>query len=123
MKLLLLPLLLVLTACSDPVHYVTPPTEIVAVYWHEGNKYSVTTKQGDVLANVRVTWKSTVHVALIADVLPNEPMWYECNYIHNPNNGRATGDGCAIHIRSINDLTGASWNHGKFGSGTTKRIN
>ena len=119
---LMLVSLLVLTGCSENVHYVTPPTNIVAVYYHEGNKYSVTTNVGNVLTTKRVTTRARVHTTIITDVTFDKPMWYECDYTYNNFVGATSGKGCTIHIHSVDDIIGAAWNHGKFGSGTTNRV-
>ena len=50
-----------------------------------------------------------------------EQMWYQTHYVYGGCKG--TKGHVIIHVRSIADINGAGWNHGKFGSGTTTRIN
>lgn len=101
--------------------------DIVAVWKHEAGVYSVSTMSGN-----RIIDNSFHKVPgsgeacflekpeIVADVPEGGNMWYEAIYYGGGRlgiNARVT-----IHVRSIDDVGGAGWNHGKFGSGMTERV-
>ena len=110
-------LFVLVSGCS---HSITKETgQIIAVWKHEPNVYSVTIKEGkNTLIDKDFRRHSAVYpkYSLIDDVSENSNMWYEATY----------DDGfcetVVIHVRSINDINNAGWNHGKFGSGSTERV-
>jgi hypothetical protein len=117
-KLFLLPLALFLVSCSDIIEYKSTD-KIVSVYYHERNDFSVGIVRSGMLKIVRLP--PTAHVDIFMDAASKDDMWYECDHTRDRWNGTTTG-GCSIHLFDVDDITGAGWNHGKFGSGTTKRI-
>lgn len=119
MKKLLIPFAaLLMVGCSDPVvHDYT--RDIVSVYYHERNDFSVGIMNGHKLTIKRLPVYA--HVDIFADADPEGSMWYECDYTYDRDYGESTG-GCSIHIHDVDDITGGGWNHGKFGSGSTTRI-
>lgn len=108
-------LYLLLTGCEDWEDHTKPKTIIQSVYYHEKGRYSVSVMESNRLKMVNVPG-----VVLIVDK-DTDHLWYECDYKRNSWNGQTVGN-CYIHIRSVNDINTAGWNHGKFGSGTTIRI-
>ena len=106
--------ILLLTGCDSWDHLYVEKTEIESVYYHELNTFSVAFLYESRLIMVNVP-KATI--LLDAD----GKSWYECDYKRNSWNGNTIG-GCTIHIKNIDELSTADWNHGKFGSGSTKRI-
>lgn len=103
---------------NDEIHKKTEKIE--AVYWHERNQYSVAVKQGNKIKMVMLPSRHGIDLNIICDVASDESCWYEYNYKNNGYGG-VTGF-LNIHIRSIDDINTADWNHGKFGSGKTQRI-
>jgi hypothetical protein len=110
-----------LTGCSAPEKVFIPKTEIVALYMHHVDNYSVAIKTENQINIVRMPWQLARTVKIVTDVPEDSPMWYKCDGTYSDFFGDATGS-CEIHIRSVDDINTASWNHGKAGSGTTKRI-
>lgn len=117
-KLLISLIALLLVGCSDPIVHKYK-RDIVSVYYHEGNDYSVGIFDTGLLTIKRLP--PAAHVSVWLDVSPEDNMWYECDFTRYKFTGDTTG-GCNIHMHDIDDLNTAGWNHGKFGSGTTTRI-
>jgi len=117
-KLLLLPIVLLLASCSDIVVY-NFKHDIVSVYYHERGKYSVGEVNNGLLKIKSLPYGA--HVDIWMDVSPEDEKWYECDYTYDTWDSDKTG-GCSIHIHDIDDIGTAGWSHGKFGSGTTVRI-
>lgn len=116
-KLLILSISLLLISCADPdVHRYKG--DIVSVYFHEGNDYSVGIMNGSKLDIVRLP--PSAHVDVFLDADPSGSMWYECDHTRDRFMGETTG-GCSIHAFDIDDINTGGWNHGKFGSGKTTR--
>jgi len=97
---------------------------IVAVYWHEYNFYSFAVEHEDSSISMESFGKYACSqgniVKLFHDVPNEEKMWAKaeigtghCDLIKS----------LAIHLHSIEDINGAEWDNGKFGSGTTIRVN
>lgn len=98
--------------------------EIDAVYWHENDRYTVTTIDNDIVTRVKIPmWghSKPSTIVLYTDVAPDAKSWYDCNWLWNNWTGGSDGR-CEIHIHSIDELGTADWNHGKFGTGSTTRI-
>lgn len=117
-----LPALLMLGCSKQGAEKIfVPKTEIVAVYMHHVNNYSVAVKNSNRIDIVRLPWQLRNTVEIIADVAQGSPMWYACDGTYSSAFGDTTGS-CEIHIRDVDDINSASWNHGKAGTGTTQRI-
>lgn len=112
---------LLMVGCSNPEKVSVPKTEIVAVYMHHVNNYSVAVKNENRIDIVRLPWQLGDAVEIIADVPQGSPMWVACDGTYSSAFGDTTG-GCEIHIHNVDDINTASWNHGKAGHGTTERI-
>lgn len=105
--------------CKAEEHHVMGKTEVDAVYWHEGRRYTfITIDENNKLIFTRVPVFS-YKVKLDVTIDAKNKCWYEYNYITDW--GGAYG-WFKIHLTSLDDLKTADWNHGKFGSGTTTRI-
>ena len=117
-KLFILFVVALLAGCSDIIEH-NHTDNIVSVYYHERNDYSVGIVNGDQLYIRRLP--PSAHVDIFMDAPSKDEMWYECEHTRDRWNGATTG-GCVIHIYDADDITGGGWNHGKFGSGTTTRI-
>jgi hypothetical protein len=116
-KILLIATILLLGACSDITEYYTPKTEIVAFYMHKVNAYSVAIKGGGSVGIKKLPF--LIPVRIYDDA--TDKMWYMCDATYDNWRGDKTGH-CEVHIRTMDDLKGAGWSNGKFGSGTTTRV-
>jgi hypothetical protein len=90
--------------------------DIDSVYYHEINNYSVAFLSDNILVTKKVPNRPKVIVKRDA----TDHLWYECNF--KQNFARTYGEGCVIHITGLNDIKTSGWNHGKFGSGMTTRL-
>ena len=104
---------------------VVPKQDVIAIYYHEGESYSVAIEKDNQISMFRLPTGSHtgIPLAIITDIKPDGTMWIECEYSWNHWHGEVIGKGCEIHIRDIDDIGTAGWNHGKNGSGQTTRIN
>jgi len=94
---------------------------VSAVYWHEANRYSVAISDGDMVTIKKVN-NCDSYVKLFTDVPVDESSWYSCDYDWSKLYGCINAK-CEIHINNIDQLRTGDWNHGKFGTGATARIN
>jgi hypothetical protein len=112
----------ILSGCGNDVNFSTNKQDITAVYFHEHSRYSVATVINNNLIIKELPYKyGRVPVTITTDISVNEQMWYKCEGSYNTWTVVVTG-GCEIHIRDTNDIDTGSWNHGKFGTGRTVRI-
>lgn len=123
--ILLLLSLLLLTSCKTKL--VENSGEAEALWFHEHNHYSVSITAGNTIFNKIIRGGAGFDkpdVRIIKDVSMGNPIRYEIRYWYNEFYGwTKKEDGyIRIHIRSIDDINGAGWNHGKFGKGTTSRV-
>lgn len=101
------------------VHHAEKKT-FTAIYWHEGNNFSVVIKEGNEMNFSRIP-THRIKPRIVVDVPKGELGWYACEWDHSGFNG-SSNEKCEIHIESEDSLIAAGWNHGKFGSGMTHRI-
>jgi hypothetical protein len=119
--------LLVLTSfgCEfKEVSFHVPKTNIVSVYFHEQHRFSVGILNADKtisIVPIPIPANLPVPFRIISNVDSTKGMWYECNLKYF-NFEVSPGGACSIHVRSIDDVNTGGWNHGKFGSGVTRRI-
>lgn len=100
---------------------------IARVFWHEYDRYSVLVEKGDgvyITLNFPRNKCNTNRPALIiADVPSDKKMWVSAKIRRG---SQTNADPCFeeldFHIHSLNDVSGGSWNHGKFGTGQTSVI-
>ena len=116
--------IIVLAGCSYEDH--TSGGEIEALYWHEGERYTAVTVNADVVSRQRIPpWGHAMdkNIRLYTDAEPSEKAWYKCEWTRNDWFGADLDTAfCGIHIHNLDELGTADWNHGKFGSGSTTRI-
>jgi len=106
--------------CRERIIEERQINNVVRVFWHENEKYSVHVREGGSPDIRLVTLPQYMCVSakprLLADVSPKDRMWVRYILITN-----GLAPDCLkvleIHIRSEADIEGGGWNHGKFGSG------
>jgi hypothetical protein len=109
----------VLYGCGETEHYAEG--EIDALYWHERNRYTVISIDEDGIARqYRIPRFTVGEVNLHTNLDSTTKPWYKCEWVHNSWTG--TEGACDIYIHNLDELGTADWNHGKFGSGSTTRI-
>ena len=86
---------------------------IQAIFYHEKGSYTLVTN-GERSQLVMTTFYGA-KVTIFRDIPQNRDPWA----LVQKDGGEERVE---IHIRSIDDINGAGWNHGKFGSGTTVKI-
>lgn len=122
MRYIIFILVLFLSGCES-IHHVDEGTAD-AVYWHENDWYTLKTIEPDGSVkdyNIPMCNDCQITVTLWIDDLKGGKPTYRCIWDENrwiPPTGH-----CDIHIHRLSDLGTADWNHGKFGSGPTTRIN
>lgn len=112
-----------LSACDALDVHKTSGGEIDAIYWHEGRRYTAMTENAGLIEQHKIPpWGGYGgSVTLYKDVASDAKLWYKCEWDWNGLNG-SSNEVCEIHIHSLDDLGTADWDHGKFGSGSTTRI-
>jgi hypothetical protein len=95
---------------------------IVSVFYHENNRYSVMVSENNELKSV--SFIKGLKVKILTDAKDGESMWYEMEYNYSSYNGLVKDKKhfLNIHIHNHKDLSGASWNKGKFGTGKTVKV-
>jgi hypothetical protein len=93
-----------------------------AIYWHESDRYTAAIINNGVVEMRRIPTTGYNNITLYTDLKDGELPWYKCEWLNNAFTGNHSGK-CEVHIKNIDSLMTADWNHGKFGSGTTTRIN
>ena len=114
-----------LTVVGCSYEHMTSGGEIEAIYWHEHERYTAVTINADIVTQHRIPPYHGVFrtITLYTDVAPGEKSWYKCEWDFRPLDGADTDTAyCDIHIHNLDELGTADWNHGKFGSGATIRI-
>ena len=116
--------IIVLAGCSYEDHSAGGETD--AIYWHEGLRYTaVIIDDGVVTRHGIPPWGYAMNknIKVYTDAEPGEKSWYRCGWTWNPWTGTDLDTAyCNIHIHNLDELGTADWNHGKFGSGSTTRI-
>jgi hypothetical protein len=109
-----------LTGCQGVLY--EKKENIVSVYYHENDRYSVIVNENDELRSV--SFINGLNVKIIADVKEGDSMWYEMEYTYSTFNGLKKNKKhfLNIHVHNHKDLNGGSWNHGKFGTGKTTKV-
>ena len=103
------------TGCADWTDYSTGKTEIQAFYYHEQGRYTAAIVEHGKVEIVRVP-------AAIITLDAESDAWYECDYKRDSFHGKTVG-ACYVHLMSVDDINTAGWSRGKFGRGSTTRIN
>jgi len=100
---------------------VTEENTVEAIYWHEHNRYSAAILNGSTLDMHRIPYHHIGSVTVFTDLESGKKPWYKCQWKENGFSGKHDSN-CEIHIKDVDSLRTADWNHGKFGTGTTSRI-
>lgn len=119
---ILLIMIVLLSGCSVP-HSIE--REVDAIYWHEGQRYTAKVENANIIVDYRIPpfyGAKQGAVTLYKDVDVGNKSWYKCEWTHSTLYGINTDAYCEIHIHSLEELGTAGWNHGKFGTGSTTRI-
>ena len=113
-----------IASCEETSH--SAGGEVDAIYWHEGLRYTIMVENDGVITTRRIPpWGHAMNknIRLYTDAGPGEKAWYECEWTRNTWTGADLDTAyCDMHIHNIDELGTADWNHGKFGSGSTTRI-
>lgn len=112
--------ILILSGCDLKGKYESVKEEVEAIYWHEKNRYSVATVDGNELS-IKVMPTCGVTPKIIMDVKLGDKSWYFCERYYSKFNGY-NNPYCEIHLEGVDSIRTADWNHEKFGSGETARI-
>ena len=119
-KMLIIILGVLLCGCSDTE--MMEENTAQAIYWHESNRYTAAIVTNGVVEMLRIPRVGHCKVALYLDLNDGELPWYKCKWLYNAFSGNHSAK-CEIHIKDIDSLMTAGWSHGKFGRGSTTRIN
>ena len=111
---------LLCAGCSDIA--MTEKNTAQAIYWHESDRYTAAIINNGVVEMRRIPTTERNNITLHVDLKAGELPWYKCEWLYNKFNGNHSGK-CEVHIKDIASLMTADWNHGKFGSGSTTRVN
>jgi len=120
-----------LFGCSDQVVEEKVYSNVARVFWHEGNRYSVFIELEEGVYD-RVSFSGRLcsktrgvveGVTIVSDVPPGELMWVREKTLDDSRNRGVCLIGLEIHLHDIQDLEGGSWDHGKFGRGSTVSLN
>lgn len=107
---------------SLPVGEISERGELDAVYFHEKNRYSGMVVENGVVRTVTLPTYHELDYTVFTDVKPGERSWYEYRYLWSELSGVREGY-LHIHIRAVDQIGTACWDHGKLGNGCTQRIN
>ena len=109
---------ILICSCSCPDLDVKPQVTLCErVFMNESHRFTFLTDGR--LKEVRVN-NFPADVKIVYDILPGESMFY--SYQQYCSGGTTMTKWLEIHVRSVNDINGGSWNHGKFGKGQTNVI-
>jgi len=94
-----------------------------AVWFHESNRYSLSYEINGKLYNKEAS-SPGIHLQVLTDLKKGEKPYYEYKYYWSSIIGtiHKKEEYSRLHIHSIDNIKGAGWNHGKFGTGQTIRI-
>ena len=111
----------VLSSCNQqqqPVKHQVRLDNVVRVLMHQPGEYSIITKGiGADSADLPMQYIRSHHTSLRQDVASKKSMWVE--YFPPAGEPSYAMDSLVIHLHSAEEINGAGWNHGKFGSGQT----
>lgn len=94
---------------------------ISRIFMHENCKYTFFISDGNLetMKTFHIHHGGTSNVRIVRDVESDKPMWAVLEYHDKWNRGDKDYFKAEFHIRTVDDINGAGWNHGKFGRGTT----
>ena len=105
--------------CSDTK--VIEKNKAQAIYWHESDRYTAAIIRDKVVEMRRIPRRG-YNITLYTDLKDGDLPWYNCEGLENWLVGPHSGE-CEVHIKNIDSLITADWDHGKLGSGSTTRVN
>lgn len=91
---------------------------VTRIFMHERGHYTFFSENPD-SPEIIINTVGTFPEKIFKDVPKDKPMWYR--YRMYRRNGEMHYE-FEIHIRSVKDIEGAGWDHGKFGKGQTTVI-
>ena len=96
---------------------------VVGVLMHEPGRYTLEVQNpgSPVVVNTPVDTYYREYAQIVTDAPNNAPMWAVL-IVEHYSAGRVFTRGLELHVHSVQDINGAGWDHGKFGSGQTTRI-
>jgi len=101
-----------LAACSYEKEPVTVEN-VKRVFMHEEKHYSFLYASPNNPNELQgFTLREVIRVKIITDVSPEEDIWLKYTEF-------GSSYDLELHLHSAEDINGAGWNHGKFGSGQT----
>ena len=122
----------VILGCAPPLTDLDPESipqtelqridHVGRVFLHEYGRYTLLVEEtGGTVIQWRFgnQFECNREPNLIADVPKNEPMWAEYYVLLGGMWAADCEQLMSIHLHSAQDINGAGWNHGKFGSGQT----
>ena len=113
--------------CSNSAYTKMPDEKIenvVRIFMHEPSRYSIMIQDpnSSELKTMQFNLYNFCRAKIVADVPKNEKMWIFLKSKKHNVNKDTYYTSFELHVRSAEDINGAGWNHGKFGSGTTTVI-
>lgn len=97
-------------------------TKLESIWFHENDRYSITVLENGILNNIAVSMHHPGDGSFVY-VDGSDPAWAEVTY--SKAGGGSDGvyaSRIEIHVKDASTITGGGWNHGKFGSGSTRKI-
>jgi len=99
--------------------------KIDALYWHGKKRFTVATVEEGKLILKELPNAGHIAKNVYMDAVEGEQGTYDCRYEWSEWIewiGAQKGGECNIHIHSLDSMRTADWNKGKFGSGSTVRM-
>jgi hypothetical protein len=95
-------------------------SKLESVWFHESERYSITVLENGILNNIAVP-SHRRNDGTVVYVDGSDPAWAEVTY-SKEGGGSVYASRIEIHVKDASTITGGGWNHGKFGSGSTQKI-
>ena len=111
---------LALTACSDPLPPDRKVEHVRRVFMHDPEQYSVMVV-GDT-AEMKLLYLGRCSAKFVTDVPKDSDMWLFMHWTPPSSTSGINSCDVVFHIHATEDVNGAGWNHGKFGSGMTNVV-
>lgn len=118
MKKLLL-FVLLLSGCSDIIHYYIPLTEIKTAYYNGDDTFTVSYYDGNILKFNKIP--KAYNVPVVVEITDNDKSYYQCDYTKDRFYGDFTGQ-CTIYLPRNKDVEGGVNDKGKFGNYDIRKI-